>query len=561
MEYLFGIIILLGVLVFFHEFGHFIVSKFFGVKVEVFSLGFGPKIVKKKMGETQYCISLIPLGGYVKLYGEDPTAPIKGADAKRSFSNQPVWNRIAIAAAGPIFNFILAVFVFFVIEVAGLEKVATSYLAHVNEGSQAWQLGLRSGDTVTQVNQKKISRFREDLLATIAHSRDQDITLTIQRRDQSFDVTFKPEVEEDWNMYCEKVKRGVLKGISELGPNPTIGITNLKSWAAFIGLKNGDRIISLNGVPINYWYQLKEYLLQIVQKELTFKVRRGDKDLTIQSSLPPEYFLLSVDQKERFLGLYSYEFFVKQEFVPGTAGARAGLKVGDRLVAINDIPIGDWDELKESIQKFGKDPGHFYLTYDRAGALNRVQVVPAKIVGQHPCGTNEEIYQIGIVGGGTDTMYTPPKFERYYVLNPFRALYSATAKSVGLSYIILKTVGKLITGNIPLKAVGGPILIGKVAGDSLKQGLFPFLMILAMISINLAVLNILPIPVMDGGHLFFFLCEVIRGGKPLSNKVLEFANRAGVAFLLVLLLFVFYNDISRYWMGILSFFKKMAGII
>ena len=108
MEYLFGIIILLGVLVFFHEFGHFIVSKFFGVKVEVFSLGFGPKIVKKKMGETQYCISLIPLGGYVKLYGEDPTAPIKGADAKRSFSNQPVWNRIAIAAAGPIFNFILA---------------------------------------------------------------------------------------------------------------------------------------------------------------------------------------------------------------------------------------------------------------------------------------------------------------------------------------------------------------------------------------------------------------------------------------------------------------------
>lgn len=559
MEYLFGIIILLGALIFFHELGHFLVAKFYGVKVEVFSLGFGTKILKKKIGETEYCLSLIPLGGYVKLYGEDPTDPVKGTDAKRSFSNQPVFRRIAIAGAGPIANIILAIFVFFVISIFGLERIIVPYLADVIPGSQAWELGLRPGDQLLTINQKKITRWHEDFLAEIAKAPKGDqreLSLTVQRKDKMFDVQFVPTIKEDWNMYCEKEKIGILEGISVFAASPTVGITGTESWAAKAGFQSGDRILALNGVQIDTWRQLKEYLYQIVQKELSFKVARGDQIVDLQVTLPPEYFLLQEEQKEHFLGMYSYGFFIKEDFKEGTAGHAAGLKVGDRLVLMNDKPIQDWEIFKKDIQTYGNNPGHFYLTYDRGGELNRVQVFPLKTVAEHPCGEKQEQYQIGII---IDFDHAPPKVERYFELNPFKALYYGIEKSFSMAVIIIKSVYKMFQGKVPLKAMGGPILIGKIAGDHLKQGLYPFLVLLAMISVNLAVLNLLPIPVLDGGHLFFFVCEAIRG-RPLSNKVFEFANKAGLAIILGLIILTFYNDISRYWVNILSFFKKIIGI-
>ncbi len=565
MEYLFGIVILLGALIFFHELGHFVVAKFCGVKVEVFSLGFGTKLIKKKIGETQYCLSLIPLGGYVKLYGEDPTEPVK-TDAKHSFSKQPVSRRIAIAAAGPIFNLGFAVLIFFVMEVSGIEKVVAPYLAHVTPGSQAWELGLRPGDRIVKVNGISHIRRYDEFAAEVAqaHRKGKQVSLTAQRREEVF-VTplFTPQTETDWNMYCEKEERGVLKGVSVLTANTTVGMTDAKSWSAQKGFQNGDRVVSLNGVPIQTWSELHEYLLHIAQDSLHFKVQReaqgvAAQEMTIDMQLPPEYFLLDAAQKERFLGLHSYEFFIKQDFKEGTAGNRAGLKIWDRLTAINDKPIGHWDEFRETIQTYGKDPGSFYLTYDRGGALNKVQVFPTKTVAPHPCGGEQEMYQIGMMLD-PERSYVPLKLERYQELNPFKAFFSATEKSVGMAWMIFKSVGKMLQGKVPLKAMGGPILIGKIAGDHLKQGIAPFLALLAMISINLGVLNLLPIPVLDGGHLLFFVCELIRG-RPLSNKILDLANRAGMAVILGLIILVFYNDISRYWSGILSFLKKISGI-
>lgn len=560
MEYLFGVIILLGALIFFHEFGHFIVAKLCGVRVEVFSLGFGTKLIKKKIGHTEYCLSLIPLGGYVKLYGEDPTEPVK-TDAKHSFSKQPVSRRIAIAAAGPLFNFGFAILVFFVMEVGGLEKVVAPTVAHVTPGSQAWELGLRPNDRVVKVNSGSHIRRYEEFLAEVAraHRQSKAVSLTVQRKEEVFTTaSFTPQTEKEWNMYCEQEDRGVLKGVSILTANTTVGLTDPKSWGMQKGFQNGDQVISLNGVPVETWSELHDYMLNIAQDALHFKVRRGKEEIAIDMQLPPEYFLLTPPQKERFLGLHSYEFFIKQDFKEETAGHRAGLKIGDRLVAINDHPMGHWDEFREMIQTYGKNPGSFYLTYDRGGALNKVQVFPIKTVAPHPCGGEQETYQVGMILD-TEKTYVPLKLEKVQELNPAKALYSATEKSFGLAWMIFKSVGKMLQGKVPLKAMGGPILIGKIAGDYLKQGVAPFLALLAMISINLAVLNLLPIPVLDGGHLLFFVCELIRG-RPLSNKVLELANRAGLAVILGLLILVFYNDISRYWAGILSFLKKISGI-
>ncbi|MBI4041371.1 MAG: RIP metalloprotease RseP [Deltaproteobacteria bacterium] len=558
MEYLFGILILLGALVFFHELGHFLVAKFFGVRVEVFSLGFGPKLVKKKVGETQYCLSVLPLGGYVKLYGEDPTQKLTGKDANRSFSNQPVWRRIAIAAAGPFANVVLAIVVLFIIEMAGLEPVVKGHVAKVIPHSQAWKLGLRSGDEIIEVNGHPLIRWQEDFLGRVGKSIGREVTLTVRRDHAPLNIPFTPEVEEQWNMFCEKPATGVLKGISVIGANASIGITRADSFAAKAGFETGDLVLSLNGVPVTYWYELKHYLSNIAQSELKFVVKRNEKTLDVLMKLPPEYFLLSSEQKEKFLGLHSYELFITQDVVPDSPAYKAGLQVNDRLVAMNNEELTSWDHLSQLVQVYGKDPGHFRLTYDRAGDLYIVQVFPTKVVQDHPCGVKEEKYQIGLLMNGQD-MFVPPKTSFYQQKNPILAVWSAKKKSFLMAGAILKSIGKMLTGNIPLKAIGGPILIGKVAGDQLKEGIFPFLMLLAVISINLAVLNILPIPVLDGGHLLLFVCEAIRG-KPLSERILEYANRTGLAFLLGLLILVFYNDISRYWVHILEFLKKISGL-
>src|SRR3989344_1879981 len=243
MEYFFGIIILLGALIFFHEFGHFIISKWCGVKVEVFSLGFGPKILKKKIGETEYCLSIIPLGGYVKLYGEDPTESVTGRDAKRSFSNQHVSKRIAIAAAGPGFNILFAILVYFIIEVGGLEKVISPYLAYVKPGSPSWEAGLRSGDKIVEANGKRVVRWQEDFLTEIGKQAGNPVALTYVRKGQTLKTQVVADKEDGWNLFCEKIEVGVLKGVSIRAAAPVVGITDQDSLAAQAGLQTGDEIL------------------------------------------------------------------------------------------------------------------------------------------------------------------------------------------------------------------------------------------------------------------------------------------------------------------------------
>lgn len=557
MEYIFGIIILLGALVFFHELGHFLIAKYCGVKVEVFSLGFGSKLVKKQIGETEYCLSLIPLGGYVKLFGEDPARPVTGEEARRSFSNQPVGKRFAIAAAGPVFNIIFAIAVYFIIDVSGLEKVIVPHFADVQADSLAWQSGLRSGDTITHVNGRSIERY-DQFLSALAQNPGKEVSLTGNRRNQPFELKALLQSEEHWNMFCEKERIGVLSGASIVAPQAVLGITNPYSWAGQAGFKNGDKVLALNGVAVQYWHQLKDYLKNSTQRELVFRVERDGKEILLHLSFPAEYFMLTPEQKERFLGFYSYEFFVTEDFREGAPGQKAGLKTGDRLVALNDVEIKSWDEFRENVQAYGKNPGYFSLTYERLGQMSKVQIHPIKTKGSlHPCEEGNDFYQIGIVIDRSSD--APPKVQTHREANPFKALYSATSKSFYMMFVVFKSIGKMIQGKVSLKSMGGPILIGKIAGDQLRQGLYPFLALLAVISLNLAVLNLLPIPVLDGGHLLFFTIEAIFR-RPLSQKALGFANRAGLAIILGLVVLSFYNDISRYWTGIVGFLKRVIGI-
>jgi regulator of sigma E protease len=343
-------IIVLGVLIFFHEFGHFLIARFFGVGVEKFSLGFGPRLIGKKVGITDYRISAIPLGGYVKMVGEEPDAEIDPEEIPLSFTHKHVAKRMLIVAAGPVFNILLAVIIFF-------------------------GIFLSSG-------------------------------------------TF------------------VLK--------PSVGSVKQGAPAFSAGLEKGDLIIAINESAINSWDEMAEIINGSKGKTIRLAVRRGD-----------------------------------------------------------------------STQNF--------------------TIAPEQVTTKNIFGENIQRYIIGITASGES--YSKD-------LNLFQAFSESLLQTYRVTELMVVIIAKLITGDISTDTLGGPIMIAQMAGDSAKAGIGSLISFIALISINLAIINLLPIPVLDGGHLLFFSIEAIKG-SPVSIKVREIAQQIGLFLLILLMILVFYNDISR----------------
>uniref|UniRef100_A0A832A6H1 Zinc metalloprotease n=1 Tax=Desulfacinum infernum TaxID=35837 RepID=A0A832A6H1_9BACT len=343
-------VIVLGVLIFIHELGHFLAARKLGVTVLRFSLGFGPRVVGVQRGETDYCLSLIPLGGYVKMLGEDPEEPVDAVDRERSFSHQSVKKRLAIVLAGPLSNVVLGIVLFTVV-------------------------------------------------------------------------------------------------------------------FAFYGFPR----------------------------------------------LNTEIGAVTAD----------------------SPAARAGLQPKDKVLEINGRPLKAWDDLSQTIQREGLKP--LQIVAERDGRRLTFEVTPEIREVKNIFGETIQRPVIGITASGS--------FEVEKV-NPLMAVFYSVQQTWTLTKLFFMTVVKLIQRVLPMETLGGPLLIAQMAGQQAQEGLMNFLHFMGLISVNLAVLNLLPIPVLDGGHVFFFLIEAVRR-KPLSVRQLEMAQKVGMAVLIVLMVFVFYNDIMR----------------
>lgn len=351
MSYFFSFVIVLGVLIFVHELGHFLVARLFGVGVEKFSLGFGPKIFGKKIGITDYRISAIPLGGYVKMVGEEPDAELDPKDIPLSFTHKHVFKRIGIVAAGPLFNFLLAIVIFFgFFQVYGTQTLKP-VVGKIQEGSPAEKAGIQEGDLVLAINDTRVSTW-EEMAERIGQSKGEILALSVKRDGEVKVLQVQPVLKPDKNMFGEEIKRYI------------VGIT-----------ASGD--------------------------------------------------------------VYSKK------------------------------------------------------------------------------------------------------------LNPIQAFAESLSHTYKVTVLMFVGIGKLIMGSISADNLGGPIMIAQMAGDQAKEGIANLLYFIAFISINLAILNFLPIPVLDGGHLLFFTIEAIRG-RPVSIRVREIAQQGGMFVLLLLMIFVFYNDVMRY---------------
>lgn len=444
-------LVTLGILVTIHEFGHYIVARWCGVKVLRFSLGMGKIIYSKRLGkdQTEWAISILPLGGYVKMLdaremGADNIDP---AELSREFCHQSVWKRIAIVAAGPTANFLLAIFLYTVLFVHGVpEPVAKARVG--SESSIAYKAGLRHGDLITAFNGEQIQSWSE----------------------------FR------WKMMQAGVNNR----------NPILEVQRAHS-----GQGSGNTPLSIE-IPLQ---QLSS--------------READADILLHLGL----------------NLAGSAEVVLEDFLPDSPAMRAGLQVGDRILEIGQKPLLDVIEFRQVVNASPDKP--LKLLVQRKGNKFEAEVTP---VSQETNGQTVGLMKVKL---------QPVTYEMTIVqANPLQALIKSVEKTWDTSIFSLKMMGKMLTGSVSLKHITGPLTIADYAGQTSRTGLITYLSFIAVISISLGVMNLLPIPVLDGGHLLYYSLEVLTG-KPLQDRYVEMGQRAGVFLLLTMMAIAFFNDIAR----------------
>ena len=397
-------IVVLGVLIFVHELGHFLVAKASGVSVLKFSLGFGPKVIGKKVGETEYLISALPLGGYVKMLGEGHDEEVSEADKEKSFSNKPPLTKMGIVVAGPAFNILFTVLVYAFVFMYGME-VLSSVVGYVEKGSPAYHSGIRSGDKLIKIDDENITEWG-NIDDYVSKKVGEKISVTIIRDGREMVVEATPEKQDSFNIFQEPIE------IGSIGVWPfistVVGQVSKDSPAEVGGLKSGDKIISIEGIEVGQWSKTVEIIRESAGKELSFTVERKNETINLK-------------------------------ITPG--------------------------EHKETLSTGGE------ITIGRIG-----------ISSGEP--SNRSIF-----------------LKRY---NPFAAFIKGLDQTWELTKLIGISIKKLVAGEVSSKNIAGPIGIAQMTGQVAKQGIISLLSFMAFMSINLGILNLLPIPILDGGHLAFF---------------------------------------------------------
>jgi regulator of sigma E protease len=562
MIYTLAFVILIGILVFAHELGHFLMGKLCKVRIEAFSIGFGKVLLHKKVGDTDYRISLIPLGGYVKFFGDDEKDGVVPPEQKHlTLQGQSVGRRALIVSAGPIFNFILAVILFMFVYFIGEPNIAP-VLGYVETGSTAYDSGLKVDDEILAVNGQKIDTWNqldEQISQKTPTGAAANVTLTVKRVDGTKEITVPLTEELARNKYGEPIYKPQISGIAPNKRSTLVGVGDPSSAAFKAGFKTGDLITHVDGQEVKTWVELDKALASS-GKETKIKVKREKQDLefTLSTNGSTSRSAYSANS----LGFYPSELFVSDFVKPdrsnkdGSPAMKAGMQIGDRMVAVNGKTLRGFQTLQQIVDKAGRDNMALNILVERKGTLIPLKIAPRMHnIDQDGMGQKEKRFLLGV----QTYFYMGPVVEKTIIIrNPIKLIWASIAKTSMWIWITLVGLIKLFTGAVSLKAIGGPLMIGKVAGDSLHLGIVYFLRIMAIISINLGIINLFPIPVLDGGHLLFFSYEALRG-KPLKEKQILIAQQVGFYLLISLIVLSFYNDILKYGSGILGKFLGIFG--
>lgn len=451
IEYLVATVVALGVLIVFHELGHYAVARALGVKVLRFSIGFGRALWTFRRGpdRTEWVIAAIPLGGYVKMLDERE-GPVAPEEAHRAFNRQIVWRRVAIVVAGPVANFLLAIALNWMLFVGGVQEA-----------------------------------------------------------------------------------------------KPVLGPAEAGTPAAAAGLQRGETVLRINGEPMTTWQQVRWRLLQLAVEKAPAQLEVvDDKQHLTTRTLDLSAFDLGGYESDPLVRLgvrldRPDSMPVVGDVPAGEVAERAGLRPGDRIVSIDGRDMRLWEDVVNTVRR---SPGQdLRLVVQRGGERLEITLRPA------PFRDNGE--RIGRIGAGPKV--DPEWIKSHFILfhyGPVEALGKALDRTWEMSAFTLKMLGKMVTGEVSWKNLSGPFTIADYAGQSAKAGLGAYLAFLAVISISLGVLNLLPIPLLDGGHLLYYVVEIFKG-SPVSERVMELGQRVGLTLLLFLMAFAIYNDFNRLLTG------------
>ncbi len=563
-------IILIGVLIFVHEFGHFIVAKFFDVKVINFSIGFGPSFASYTWGDTEYSLRILPLGGYVQMQGSDleTAEALPEEEQERSLMAKPIWQRSLIVLAGPVANLILPLFIYFGF---GLVQTTTPppQIGEIHAAGAAEQAGLQPGDEMVAINGRDIDYWYQ-AAGAISDSPDQPMEITVARNGERHTVELTPErtTSTDFLGLATDTSGRIGIGLGTYGP--TIALADRQGPAARDGLRFFDRVIAIDGEPIERFDEIDSHLRQSGGQPMEFLVAS-------RSQIPVDYAGLFHQEARRVtvtpervddhytLGIERAEMYLAAVQDDGPA-YRAGLQPGDQILALDERPFNNWALFRDRIQndvnerivardEAGDDDPiepTYELTIQRADQRLTLDYQPDIITYQDD--TNQTLYRVH--HGWENFPHTVLPDDIPHALGP-RILHSADqAADRTWEFTKMMVVGlvRLAQGRISTESIGGPIMIGELAAEAGDRGIEPFLQMMALISINLAIINLLPIPVLDGGRLLLFALEAAKRG-PLSYRTRQIAAYIGLVMVILLMVFAFKNDIERNWYRVVEFFE------
>lgn len=535
-------LLLLGVLVAVHEFGHFIVAKMCGVKVLKFSIGFGPRLIGFTRGETEYRISLLPLGGYVKMAGEQPYEELTPEEARRGFLAQPPWKRILIVAAGPAFNLLFPILIFFFVYLGQHQDLA-AYVGTVEQGMPAAAAGIKPGDFITEIDGEKVTTF-DDMKELLKDRADQEVPITVKRGDQLLSLKVKPMSGLE-NNRIETVKRGFV-GILPFPRAPYIGVAK-DSVADKAGLKTFDRVLSVNGTNVATMEQFEAALAK-AGGEVDLKVVRSEpvKVPGVNAALP-KIVDVKVPKQEgaqlAAIGAESPDLYVNYVH-PNSPEANAGLAAGDRIVAADGLVLPSAQILMLKWEELGQKP--YQLEWIHAGEKKSATVSRQKKEIKDELGNKLPTTAAGFgIGPGPIQAVENLKPELVtFRMGPVQALQASMNQVPEMIRQTVVVLRGLFTREVPVESVGGPIMMYQLAARASEQGTEYFLRLLAIISVNLGIMNLLPIPVLDGFGLLSAAWEGIRR-RPIPMRAREVANLIGLAMLVILMVMVFVNDTKK----------------
>lgn len=559
-----------SVLIFIHEAGHFAFAKIFGVKVLTFSIGFGPKIVKIRGRETEYCIGILPFGGFVKMLEEGKSREgILPEERHRTFESQKLWKRIVIVLAGPGMNILFPILLYTSVFYEDREFLSP-VVGAVLPGKPA-DGKLMPEDRIVSIDGQPVASFPE-VQDAIAKRPGKTIRVVVSRDGADTDVDLKPEleIEELEPLELEMVQKVARIGISPTFAAPVIGVPRTDSPAYRAGLRTFDRITSVNGRKIERFVDLVRILTKSRGDTLTitymrpvraepglFELAVMDMGVATLTPLPREDTGTHVDDwagRERDVlgrtGIETSDMYVA--FVPeGSSEWQAGLRAGDRIVALDGVPQRLFAGMKAGLLH---DAARTHeLVWTREGERKSGTFQLRKEEWQDEVGQSYARYVFR-------TTHWVPKAKDETVPNENRLFY-ALRKGFEETLAVVRFIGvgflRVTQGRVSLATVSGPITLYDVAGQAGAKGTRYFVWAMAITSVNLGLINLLPIPVLDGGHLVFFVLEGIRR-KPLSIRTREIASLVGMSVLVLLMMLAFKNDVARKWDTIKAHAKELV---